>query len=441
MDAGEQSATDEDKIHVHSSPTSVRTVPFQSSSSVTSVPDDVSMASKESSHSSNSSNKFNISVLCPSCNSSIALDLPMFLLSNAYDTFKPESGRDVGSEEDSEEEESSSSDYQPRTESESDSAGERGLDYGEYKKMQRRRRVEHRRRRTKGRKQTIKDLQLKVGKLSSQAASSAGRAHELQGQLERIHRKSSMLRLSSQPHSAPLSMPAPPRMSKAVPSPIITTPVRHVSASAVESQLSHSRSMTSIQQLQQQQQVQLAQQDQQHSSGKLMGLLSLARAVPNYIPFGSALMATSQFLPLGYIGSNSASVKSNSSTVANTLADLATSSSSSTSSTTSSRTASTSISSVSSASGHTDQVVNDLQLSFEKERKLREAAEEQNKQYTVEIEELSQSLFEEANNMVAIERRARLKAEHLMQESSAREEKLKQRLAALEIAFNAQRAP
>ncbi|KAK9319323.1 hypothetical protein V1517DRAFT_51993 [Lipomyces orientalis] len=258
-----------------------------------------------------------------------------------------------------------------------------------------------------------------------------------------------MLRLSSQGQGSPLATPAPPKVSQTVSMPGITTPMRHVSASVAEPILAKSRSTSSMKQLSQQG---LQQQEQvlpSQSQPGIMNLFSLARTV-SYFPFSSALMSTS-LLANGYTGVSSAaatpapapsSPSPSPSSTAGPPNILSTSSASSTSSTLSSRTTSTSTTSLSSLatasppSASNEQIISNLQLSIRNEKRLREVAELKFKQVTQEVEDLSQSLFEQANEMVAAERRERAKAEEKIRDAKAREEKLLERLSTLEDAFS-----
>ncbi|KAK9489485.1 hypothetical protein V1508DRAFT_427909 [Lipomyces doorenjongii] len=276
--------------------------------------------------------------------------------------------------------------------------------------------------------------------------SKAGRASNLQGQLDRVKRKSSMLRLSSQGQGSPLSTPAPPKVSQTVSLPVITTPMRAVSASVAEPILSKSCSTSSLKQLKQQGLQQTEQISPSQTQPSIMNLFSLARTV-SYFPFSTAIMASS-LLPTGYTGLNSAAATPTQSpssppSIGGSSNILSTSSSSSTSSTIfSSRTTSASTSSLtslamsSSPSSSTEQIISHLQLSIQKEKQLREVAEQKFKQVSQEIEDLSQSLFEQANEMVAAERRERAKAEENMRDVKAREGKLLERLSTLEDAFS-----
>ncbi|OLL27037.1 Rab guanine nucleotide exchange factor SEC2 [Neolecta irregularis DAH-3] len=71
---------------------------------------------------------------------------------------------------------------------------------------------------------------------------------------------------------------------------------------------------------------------------------------------------------------------------------------------------------------------------LEAERGARRAAEARLAAVTAELEELSQSLFEEANSMVSSERRARSRVEERLREMELREEEKKVRLGELEQA-------
>ncbi|KAK9353115.1 hypothetical protein V1523DRAFT_218469 [Lipomyces doorenjongii] len=254
-----------------------------------------------------------------------------------------------------------------------------------------------------------------------------------------------MLRLSSQGQGSPLSTPAPPKVSQTVSLPVITTPMRAVSASVAEPILSKSCSTSSLKHLKQQGLQQTEQISPSQTQPSIMNLFSLARTV-SYFPFSTAIMASS-LLPTGYTGLNSAAATPTQSpssppSIGGSSNILSTSSSSSTSSTFSSRTTSASTSSLtslamsSSPSSSTEQIISHLQLSIQKEKQLREVAEQKFKQVSQEIEDLSQSLFEQANEMVAAERRERAKAEEKMRDVKAREGKLLERLSTLEDAFS-----
>ncbi|KAK9244010.1 hypothetical protein V1506DRAFT_477341 [Lipomyces tetrasporus] len=402
--------------------------------------DAMSTTSHASSRSGSNASKLNLSVLCPNCSTSIALDLPFLALADGYETSRPASTR-AG---DSDGESDCSSSECGSGEDESDTEMENSDDYEEQRRT--RRRYRRARQRHHARKTLVKELEHKVEQLTRQAANAAGRATNLQDQLDRvIKRKSSMLRLSSQGQGSPLATPAPPKVSQTVSMPGITTPMRHVSASVAEPILSKCRSTSSMKQLTQQGLQQQEQLSPSQSQPGIMNLFSLARTV-SYFPFSSALMSTS-LLPNGYIGVNSAAstptpAPSSPSSTAGSSNILSTSSASSTSSTLSSRTTSTSTTSLSSLAtaspptASNEQIISNLQLSIQTEKRLREVAELKFKQVTQEVEDLSQSLFEQANEMVAAERRERAKAEEKIRDAKAREEKLLERLSTLEDAFS-----
>ncbi|KAK9433096.1 hypothetical protein V1505DRAFT_184520 [Lipomyces doorenjongii] len=405
----------------------------------TGASDAMSTTSGASSHSAISASKLNLSVLCPTCSTSIPLDLPFLALADGYETSRPASTHAGDSDEESG---CSSSEYDSR-DGESDTEMENSEDYEDLRRLRgRRRRARHRHH---ARKILVKELEQKVEQLTKQAATAAGRASNLQGQLDRVKRKSSMLRLSSQGQGSPLSTPAPPKVSQTVSLPVITTPMRAVSASVAEPILSKSCSTSSLKHLKQQGLQPTEQISPSQTQPSIMNLFSLARTV-SYFPFSTAIMASS-LLPTGYTGLNSAAATPTQSpssppSIGGSSNILSTSSSSSTSSTFSSRTTSASTSSLtslamsSSPSSSTEQIISHLQLSIQKEKQLREVAEQKFKQVSQEIEDLSQSLFEQANEMVAAERRERAKAEEKMRDVKAREGKLLERLSTLEDAFS-----
>ncbi|KAK9373299.1 uncharacterized protein V1513DRAFT_465847 [Lipomyces chichibuensis] len=404
----------------------------------TGASDAMSTTSGTSSHSGISASKLNLSVLCPTCSTAIALDLPFLALADGYETSRPASTHAGDSDDGSG---CSSSEYDSR-DGESDTEMENSEDCEELSRMRRRtRRARHRHH---ARKVLVKELEQKVEQLTKQAATAVGRASNLQGQLDRVKRKSSMLRLSSQGQGSPLSTPAPPKVSQTVSLPVITTPMRAVSASVAEPILSKSCSTSSLKQLKQQELQQTEQLSPSQSQPSILNLFSLARTV-SYFPFSTAIMASS-LLPTGYTGLNSAGAtptqSSSSLPSIGGSPNIISSSSSSTLSTFSSRTTSTSTTSLtslamsSSPSTSTEQIISHLQLSIQKEKQLREVAEQKFKQVSQEIEDLSQSLFEQANEMVAAERRERAKAEEKMRDVKAREGKLLERLSTLEDAFS-----
>lgn len=71
-----------------------------------------------------------------------------------------------------------------------------------------------------------------------------------------------------------------------------------------------------------------------------------------------------------------------------------------------------------------------------KERSLRVKAEEQLQQVTAELEDLSASLFQSANEMVAEERRARSKLEERVATLEKRDSDKRERLGVLERAVD-----
>ncbi|KAG0644851.1 hypothetical protein HOY80DRAFT_1013450 [Tuber brumale] len=79
---------------------------------------------------------------------------------------------------------------------------------------------------------------------------------------------------------------------------------------------------------------------------------------------------------------------------------------------------------------------NSTEVLLEKERKARVKAEERLEQVTGELEELSASLFQSANEMVADERRQRSKLEERVRMLEGRDAEVKQRLGVLESAVD-----
>ncbi|KAE9980859.1 hypothetical protein EG328_011995 [Venturia inaequalis] len=77
----------------------------------------------------------------------------------------------------------------------------------------------------------------------------------------------------------------------------------------------------------------------------------------------------------------------------------------------------------------------DLAAALAKEHELRQKAEGQANQMSVEIEELSVTLFQQANDMVAEERRARAKLEERIEILEKRDTEKRQRLERLEGAL------
>ncbi|TLD29492.1 hypothetical protein E2P81_ATG05786 [Venturia nashicola] len=77
----------------------------------------------------------------------------------------------------------------------------------------------------------------------------------------------------------------------------------------------------------------------------------------------------------------------------------------------------------------------DLAAALAKEHELRQKAEGQANQMSVEIEELSVTLFQQANDMVAEERRARAKLEERVEILEKRDNEKKKRLERLEAAL------
>ncbi|KAK9368268.1 hypothetical protein V1509DRAFT_623566 [Lipomyces kononenkoae] len=397
--------------------------------------DELSTTSRASSHSGLGGSKLNFSVPCPTCSTPVAVDLPFLSLAGGYETSRPASthtGDDFGDESSC-----GSSEYDSRDE-ESDTE----MAINEDADVMRRTRLRRRqaRQRHHARKILVKELEKKVEQLTKQVANAAGRATNLQGQLDRVKRKSSMLRLSSQGQGSPLSTPAPPKVSQTVPVPVLTTPIRAVSASVVEPIIAKSSSTSSMKQLLQQELRQTEQLAPSSSQPSIMNLFSLARTVSNF-PFSSAIMS-SPFLPSSHTSFKRPSMPSPSQSVSGSSNILSTSSASSTSSTFSSRTTSASTTSLtslamsSSPSSSPEQIISHLQHSVQKEKGLREAAEQKCRQVSQEIEDLSQSLFEQANEMVAAERRERAKAEEQIRDAMAREGKLLERLSTLEEAFS-----
>ncbi|EHA58444.1 hypothetical protein MGG_08627 [Pyricularia oryzae 70-15] len=81
-----------------------------------------------------------------------------------------------------------------------------------------------------------------------------------------------------------------------------------------------------------------------------------------------------------------------------------------------------------------DQTMDDLLVALTREQQLRAAAEARELDASREVEELSASLFEEANEMVATERRARAKLEERVDILEKRDVEKKRRLERLELA-------
>ncbi|TLS27093.1 hypothetical protein PpBr36_05546 [Pyricularia pennisetigena] len=81
-----------------------------------------------------------------------------------------------------------------------------------------------------------------------------------------------------------------------------------------------------------------------------------------------------------------------------------------------------------------DQTLDDLLVALTREQQLRAAAEARELDASREVEELSASLFEEANQMVATERRARAKLEERVDVLEKRDAEKKRRLERLELA-------
>jgi predicted RNase H-like nuclease (RuvC/YqgF family) len=77
----------------------------------------------------------------------------------------------------------------------------------------------------------------------------------------------------------------------------------------------------------------------------------------------------------------------------------------------------------------------DLAAALAKEHELRQKAEGQANQMSVEIEELSVTLFQQANDMVAEERRARAKLEERVEILEKRDTEKRKRLERLEGAL------
>jgi hypothetical protein len=77
----------------------------------------------------------------------------------------------------------------------------------------------------------------------------------------------------------------------------------------------------------------------------------------------------------------------------------------------------------------------DLAAALAKEHELRQKAEGQANQMSVEIEELSVTLFQQANDMVADERRARAKLEERVEILEKRDTEKRKRLERLEGAL------
>jgi len=74
----------------------------------------------------------------------------------------------------------------------------------------------------------------------------------------------------------------------------------------------------------------------------------------------------------------------------------------------------------------------DLQTALSREQQLRQQLENQLAQMSAEMEELSGTLFQQANEMVATERRARAKLEERVKELEGREKERGKRLERLE---------
>ncbi|CUS15465.1 unnamed protein product [Tuber aestivum] len=79
---------------------------------------------------------------------------------------------------------------------------------------------------------------------------------------------------------------------------------------------------------------------------------------------------------------------------------------------------------------------NSTEVLLEKERKSRVKAEERLEQVTGELEELSASLFQSANEMVANERQQKSKLEERVRMLESRDEEAKKRLGVLESAMD-----
>lgn len=77
----------------------------------------------------------------------------------------------------------------------------------------------------------------------------------------------------------------------------------------------------------------------------------------------------------------------------------------------------------------------DLQQQLQKERQLRESAERKANAMAIELEELSQTLFEEANTMVANERKEKAELEKQLKMFDEKESSRRNRLSLLEDAI------
>ncbi|KAK9455190.1 hypothetical protein V1511DRAFT_337497 [Dipodascopsis uninucleata] len=260
-----------------------------------------------------------------------------------------------------------------------------------------------------------------------------------------------MVRLSARHPS--ISLPAPPQISQTTSSPVISSPSssRRLSISSFEGGISRSQSYSQLQMHSSghlnNRPIQRSHASEQPINQGILGRFSLSRTV-SYLPFSSAILSSPYFPSssgLGRSGSiSSSSSSTNTHLQANNINSMTSTSSSPNYSSLASATRSTSTTSLSSLLLHSPTThgaadyVNaaNLQRALQKERQLREAAEEKFKQASLEIEDLSQTLFEEANNMVAVERRERAKVESKLQDAKVREQKLIERLNTLEDAFN-----
>ncbi|KAK9448427.1 uncharacterized protein V1518DRAFT_418933 [Limtongia smithiae] len=442
------------------------------------------------------SSKLNLSVLCPTCGTSIALDLPFLMLQEGHgggsaggDIAESDEDTTSTSEDDenndADNDTSSSDGDDQRTQRSSHSSFRDELDTtGVYISHRHARR---RKRQAAVQRQHILDLERQVATLTA-------RTTTLNDQLDRMKRKSSMympglLAGTTTATSGATAVPAPPQISQTMVTtmPVMSSPSRSASISSIssmtsgtphgklaaEARLARSSSVVSLrqqqaqqlsQQQQQQQQLELQQaQQQQDLQAQQQGIIgrtiSFARSM-SYIPFSGALMASS-FLPTPYssIPSTLTGLPVNGSPAKVTGPNVLSTSSSSSASSASflssqsaaATTTNTSYSAPSSPISTPDaplvivpqhpiqqqqQIITNLQRSMQKEVQLREDAERKFSQISHEIEELSQSLFEEANEMVAAERRERVRAEELIKDAQAREEKLREKVGTLADAMS-----
>ncbi|KAK9458528.1 uncharacterized protein V1516DRAFT_682399 [Lipomyces oligophaga] len=373
----------------------------------------------------------NLSVLCPSCSTSIPVDLPFLVVAPSSDEHEFDSEEDLDDSNSGGNVSGHDSDFCTASDTQNLPTTD------EIAKQSR----------------IIRQLKLQIDKLNTQIADDHSSISDLQPSRKsspdlRSRRRSSALRLAN---LGSISSPAPPQISATTSvAHYISSPIRRESSSSMigesaSSTLSKTKSVSSLASVSSsyinpqnqsfddpstspssrksgngESQSSSTEPSESSTLGIVGRTMSMARSSISYIPFQSALLSASGY---GLDTSQQSSSQ-------NSTGLLSSSSSSSTSSNSVSAFSQTSVST--SATTQTVPMApaespspsyaklcgqyNRLQQNYQKEQAAREAAEVQLSKASHELEELSQSLFEQANEMVAHERRERARSEKAYKE-------------------------